>query len=158
MAEISPNAPPTPDAADPELLALVRYGLAKELRLYDDALELIEREEGETTRVALSSIRRLILQPGDRIPSKLIMLLELDDETVIIAAEGMTNVRDFRRMLPILQERAPHITLDPEDMSDQLAQAVANRRQTTFGCYGLILLSVVTIMLIFFAGYLLRHH
>ena len=140
-----------------DLLALVRFGLGKEIRLYPDALAFIENEEGENNRFALANIRRLLVQPGQRIPSKLEVVVELDDGNAVIAAEGMTNVRDFRRLLPLLRERAPHIELDPPDLDDQLLQAVTNRRQSNLGCYAFVLASFLLIALICVVGTLLRH-
>lgn len=147
--------PPT-ESSEAAPLALVRYGLAKEIRLYPDALTFVEREDGEDNHFTLSSIRRLILQPGEKIPSKLILLVELDDDTTVIAAEGMTNVRDFRHLLPLLREYAPHIELDPADMDVQLQQAVINRRQTNLGCYGVALASFVLVALLCVIGNLVR--
>src|SRR5579875_594914 len=135
-----------------DMLALVRYGLAKEIRLYPNSLAFIEREAGENNLFALANIRRLSVQPGENIPSKLVVLLELDDGTAVIAAEGMTNVRDFRRMLPQLRERAPHIEFDPLDLDEQLAQAVQNRRQSNLGCYAFVLGSFLLIALICVIG------
>lgn len=146
---------PAEGSAQP--VAVVRFGLAKELRLYPDALTVIEREEGEENRFALANIRRLLLQPGEKIPSKLILLLELDDDNVVIAAEGMTNVRDFGRMLPQLRHYAPHLQFDPPDMEAQLEQAQINRRQSNYGCYGFVLAATLLIALICVGGELLKH-
>lgn len=146
-----PAGPSTPP------LAVVRYGLAKELRLYPDVLTVLEREEDEENRFALASIRRLVLQPGEKIPSKLILLLELDDDNLVIAAEGMTNVRDFRRMLPLLQQYAPHLILDPPDMDAQLEQALVNRRQSSLGCYGFVLVAMLLVGLVCVGGEVLKH-
>jgi hypothetical protein len=140
-----------------DLLALVRYGLGKEIRLYPDALAFIENEEAENNRFALANIRRLSVQPGEHIPSKLEVVVELDDGNAVIAAEGMTNVRDFRRLLPLLRERAPHIELDPPDLDEQLQQAVTNRRQSNLGCYAFVLASFLLIALICVVGAFLRH-
>lgn len=153
---------PTPlaqpgDNPEAHLLALVRYGLGKEIRLYPDTLMLVEHEEGEVNKFSLDNIRRLVLQPGERIPSKLILIIELEDGTAVIAGEGMTNVRDFRHLLPILQEHAPHIALDPPDMDAQLAQALVNRRQASVGCYGVVLVAVLLIVLVCVLGNLLHH-
>jgi hypothetical protein len=146
---------PSPDhEAAP--LALVRYGLAKEIRLYPDALTFVEREEGEVNRFMLNSIQRISLQPGEKIPSKLVLVVELEDGTAVIAAEGMTNVRDFRRLLPQLREYAPHIELDPPDMDDQLQQAVTNRRQTNLGCYVVVLGSFGIVALLCIIGNFIR--
>jgi hypothetical protein len=150
------DLPPPPESATGPL-ATVRYGLGKELRLYPDALTIIEHEEGDEDRFPLASIRRLLLQPGEKIPSKLMLMLELDDGNTIIAAEGMTNVRDFRRFLPILQQYAPNLTLDPPDMDVQLQQAVANRRQANLGCYGIALAAMLFLALLCVGGELLRH-
>jgi hypothetical protein len=158
---MSPDETPQ-DAVEPhegeeDILALVRYGLGKEIRLFPTALVFVEREEGEATRYDLDSIRRLSLQPGERIPSKLILIVELTDGAAIIAGEGMTNVRDFRRLLPLLTERAPHIELDPPDMDTQLAQAMTNRRQMSLGCYGVFLALLLLLVLACVLGNLLHH-
>lgn len=149
----SPEDAPT-DQGPP--LALVRYGLAKEIRLYPDALDFVAREEGGSDRFALANIRRISVQPGEVIPSKLMVLVELDDGNAVIAAEGMTNVRAFRAMLPLLREHAPHIEFDPVDLDDQLLQAVTNRRQSNMGCYLFVLASFALIALICVVGNFIR--
>ncbi len=147
--------PPLEDG-DAAPLALVRYGLAKEIRLYPDTLTFVEREDGEVNRFALASIRRLSLQPGEKQPSKLVMVIELEDGTAVIAAEGMTNVSDFRQMLPLLSELAPAIVLEPADMADQLLQAVTNRRQANLGCYVTVLVSFGLVALLCVIGNFIR--
>jgi len=121
-----------------EPLAQVRYGLGKELLLYPDAIVAVYREAHEETRYALASIRRLILMPGEYTPSKLVLMFELDDGTTVIAAEGMSNARGFRPLLARLKEIAPYIELDPENMDEQLAQALDIRRRYSLGCYGVV--------------------
>lgn len=137
-------------------LATVRYGLAKEIRLYPDAFALIRREEAEEVRISLDSIRRLILSPGEYNPSKLVLMFELDDGTTIIAAEGMTNVRDFRKLLAALAEVRPQIELDPPDMSVQLAQALDIRARSLLGCYGTVfgscLLMTIVVVVVAWLG------
>ena len=81
-------------------------------------------------------------------------MADLDDDTTIILAEGMTNARDFRAMLPHLIELCPDLQLDPPDMGEQLRQALNNRRAWTLTCYGAILL--VCIGLFAFVAVLLR--
>jgi hypothetical protein len=81
----------------------------------------------------------MILAPGDPNPSKLVLMFELDDGNVVIVAEGMSNVRDFRKLLPELQRVAPAIELDPPDMDAQLAQALDIRKRSLFGCYGVVI-------------------
>ncbi|MBA3826137.1 MAG: hypothetical protein H0X24_19830 [Ktedonobacterales bacterium] len=147
---------PPPEDGEAAPLALVRYGLAKEIRLYPDALTFIEREDGEVNRFILASIRRISLQPGEKIPSKLVLLVELEDSTTVIAAEGMTNVRDFRRLLPRLRELAPAIEFEPADLDDQLLQAVTNRRQANLGCYATVLVSFGLVALLCVIGNLVR--
>jgi hypothetical protein len=131
-------------------LARVRYGLAKELRLYPDTLVNEYLEEHEETRFALDSIQRIILTPGEYNPAKLVLLVDLDDGTRVIVAEGMTNARDFRAMLARLRELRPQIELDPPDMEDQLTQAISNRRGCQLGCYGLIT-SVILLVIVVYA-------
>jgi hypothetical protein len=138
-------------------LALVRYGLAKEIRLYSDELIFVAREDGEANAFPLSEIAVLSMQPGEHVPSKLLVLIQLLDGTTVIAGEGMTNVRDFVPMVHKLREIAPHIAFDPEDLEDQLQQALINRRQTNMGCYGTVLASVLLLVLIFVIGSLLSH-
>lgn len=121
-----------------EPLARVRYGLAKELRLFPDALVVEFIEEHEETRITLDNIKRLILTPGEHNPSKLILMLDLDDGNRVIAAEGMSNVRDFRALLAKLREIHPEIELDPPDMDTQLQQALDIRRRSLLGCYGFV--------------------
>src|SRR5215471_19030126 len=75
-------------------LARVRYGLAKELRLYSDALVVMHREERDELRFELDSVRRLILSPGEYTPSKLVVMVELADGETVVAEEAMTNARD----------------------------------------------------------------
>ena len=139
-----PDEPAEPAAIDESddterPLASVRYGLGKELQLYPDAFVVAHLEEHTEMRLNLASIRRMILAPGDPNPSKLVLMFELDDGNVIIAAEGMSNVRDFRKLLPELQRVAPHITFDPADMDTQLAQALDIRKRSLFGCYGAVI-------------------
>jgi hypothetical protein len=123
-------------ADEPHPLARVRYGLARELRLYPDSIVVELKEEQEETRYNLANIKRLALTPGEHNPSKLVLLFDLDDGATVIAAEGMTNVRDFRVMLAKLQEIRPEIELDPPDMDTQLQQALDIRRRSLLGCYG----------------------
>lgn len=130
-------------------LARVRYGLGKELRLYRDTLALLHLEAHEETRLTLADIRKMILAPGDPTPSKLVLMFELDDGNVIIGAEGMTNVRDFRKMLPVLHAVAPHIELDPPDMDTQLKQALDIRRRSLIGCYGSVIAVCVLVWLLY---------
>lgn len=127
-------------------LSIVRYGIAKELRLYPDRLVTIAYEEGEETAYYFESIKRLILTPGEHIPSKLMLMLDMDDGNTIIVAEGMTNVRDFRRLLARLVEVQPAIELDPPDMDEQLRQALEIRRRSSWGCYAFILLSFAVVI------------
>jgi len=124
--------------AGPKPLARVRFGLGKELLLFDDAFVVVSHEEATELRLTLDNIRRLILAPGDPSPSKLILMFDLDDGSTIIAAEGMTNVRDFRTLLARLTERRPEIELDPDNMDEQLAQALEIRRRSNMGCYGAV--------------------
>ncbi|HEX6818509.1 MAG TPA: hypothetical protein VF120_09060 [Ktedonobacterales bacterium] len=124
------------EQAEPQALARVRYGLAKELRLYPDSIVVELKEEHEETRYSLDSIKRIVLTPGEYNPSKLVLMFDLDDDTTVIAAEGMTNVRDFRVLLARLREIRPEIELEPPDMDAQLQQAMEIRRRSLLGCYG----------------------
>jgi hypothetical protein len=117
-------------------LARVRYGLGKELQLFPESLVIVRREEFAADRFELANIRRVILTPGDPNPSKLILMLELDDGNTVIAAEGMSNVAEFRTLLSKLREIAPQIETDPPDMDAQLGQALDIRRRSLLGCYG----------------------
>src|SRR5947199_10557234 len=122
-------------------ISLVRFGMGKEIRLYLDELVVTGQEEEQETRVQLEAIKRLTLMPGDPNPSKLILMADLDDDTTIILAEGMSNARDFRKMLPHLLELNPNLQLDPPDMYEQLHQALNTRRAWTLTCYGSFILS-----------------
>jgi hypothetical protein len=135
---------------EPQPLIRVRYGLAKELRLYPNTLDIVHLEEHETTQVSLTNVKRLILAPGDPNPSKLVLMFDLDDGQTIIGAEGVSNVRDFRKLLTKLQEIHPEIELDPPDMDTQLAQALDIRRRGLLGCYG----SVIGVCLLIWIVYL----
>lgn len=129
--------------AEEQPLARVRYGLGKELQLFPDSLVILRREEFAADRFALASIRRIILTPGDPNPSKLILMLELDDDNTVIAAEGMSNVAEFRTLLSKLREIAPQIETDPPDMDAQLGQALDIRRRGLLGCYGSVVAACV---------------
>ncbi len=140
-------------------LSTVRFGMGKEIQLYEDELVVTGREEGRETLVPLEAIQRLILIPGDPNPSKLLLMADLDDETTIILAEGMTNARDFRAMLPRIKELRPDIQLDPPDMEEQLRQALNNRRAWNLTCYGsIILLCIFLYILYLVVAYLGAHH
>ncbi len=132
-------------------ISTVRFGLGKEIQLYTDELVVTAREEDQETRLQLSAIKRLILVPGDPNPAKLVLMADLQDETTLILAEGMSNARDFRAMLPHIIELSPDLQLDPPDMYEQLRQALNNRRAWTITCYGAILL----VCLLLFALYLI---
>lgn len=132
-------------------ISTVRFGLGKEIQLYTDELVVTAKEEDQETRLQLSAIKRLILVPGDPNPAKLVLMADLQDETTLILAEGMSNARDFRAMLPHIIEFSPDIQLDPPDMYEQLRQALNNRRAWTITCYGSILL----VCLLLFALYLI---
>jgi hypothetical protein len=132
-------------------ISTVRFGLGKEIQLYTDELVVTAKEEDQETRLQLSAIKRLILVPGDPNPAKLVLMADLQDETTLILAEGMSNARDFRAMLPHIIELSPDMQLDPPDMYEQLHQALNNRRAWTITCYGSILL----VCLLLFALYLI---
>jgi hypothetical protein len=148
------------EAPEEEPLVRVRYGLGRELLLYPDAIVVAYLEAHEETRYPLASIRRLILMPGEYTPSKLVLMFEMDDGTTVIAAEGMTNARGFRQLLARLQEIAPQIELDPENMDEQLSQALDIRRRYSLGCYGVIfgscLLLWIFYLLVAFIGHASR--
>lgn len=138
-------------------ISTVRFGLGKEIRLYLD--ELSVTSDGKETRVPLAEIKRLTLMPGDPTPSKLILMADLEDESNVILAEGMSNARDFRAMLPHLIELCPDLQLDPPDMSDQLWQALNNRRAWNITCYGAIILILVSLYILYLVvTYIGAHH
>jgi hypothetical protein len=140
-------------------ISTVRFGLGKEIRLYIDELVVTAQEEDQETRIQLSALKRLTLMPGDPNPAKLILMADLDDDTTIILAEGMSNARDFRAMLPHLTELSPDLQLDPPDMGEQLRQALNNRRAWALTCYGtFILLCILLFALYLVVAYLGGHH
>jgi hypothetical protein len=140
-------------------ISVVRFGMGKEIRLYRDELVVTGKEEGQETRLQLEVIERLILMPGDPNPSKLILMADLDDGTTVILAEGMSNARDFRAMLPHLLELRPEIQLDPPDMSEQLRQALNTRRAWTLTCYGTIALICIALYILYLiVAYIGAHH
>src|SRR5438128_10579161 len=133
--------------------------MGKEIRIYFDELVVTGQEEKQRTRVQLEAIKRLTLMPGDPNQSKLILMADLDDDTTIILAEGMTNARDFRAMLPHLIELCPDLQLDPPDMGEQLRQALNNRRAWALTCYGAIaLLCIFVFTLYLVVTYIGTHH
>src|SRR5215469_16177918 len=140
-------------------ISTVRFGMGKEIHLYNDALVVTAQEEDQETRIQLSALKRLTLMPGDPNPAKLILMADLDDDTTIILVEGMSNARDFRAMLPHLTEICPDLELDPPDMGEQLRQALNNRRAWALTCYGaIILLCVMLFALYLVVVYLGGHH
>jgi hypothetical protein len=151
----APDASAGADDAQPE--ALVRYGLGKELRLYPTAIGLVQQEGGEELRLRLAHIQRLILAPGEQVPSKLVLMFDLDDGTTMIGAEGMSNVRDFRVLLARLLALRPGLELDPPNMDEQLAQALEVRRRSLLGCYGSIALACLVLWVIYMAVALIPH-
>ncbi len=140
-------------------VSVVRYGMGKEIQLFDDELVVTAQEEDEETRVALSAIKRLTLVPGDPNPGKLVLMADLEDGNTVILVEGMSNARDFRAMLPKLLELQPDIQLDPPDMGEQLRQALNTRRAWTLTCYGSFLLVCALLSILYFVvAYIGAHH
>lgn len=140
-------------------ISTVRFGMGKEIQLYTDELVVTGQEESQELRIELEAIKRLTLMPGDPNPSKLILMADLDDDTTIILAEGMSNARDFRAMLPHLIELCPDLQLDPPDMGEQLRQALNNRRAWALTCYGaFILICVLLFLLYLVVAYFGAHH
>jgi hypothetical protein len=137
------------DESTQQPLVRVRYGLGKELNLYPDALVVELREQREETRYELSTIKRLILAPGEYVPSKWVVMLDLDDGTTVVAVDSMTNHRDFRRLVAQLVKLQPSIELDPPDMDEQIAQALDIKKRNLFGCYGLIAACVALLYVIY---------
>jgi hypothetical protein len=138
---------------------VVRFGTGKEIRLYADELVVTGVEEGQEIRLRLESISRLILVPGDPHPSKLVLMADLDDDTTVILAEGMSNARDFRAMLPRIREFCPAMQFDPPDMEEQLRQALNSRRAWTLTCYGTILLICIMLFVLYLVvAYIGAHH
>lgn len=139
-------------------ISTVRFGIGKEIRLYTDELVVTGHEDQET-RIQLEAIKRLTLMPGEPNPSKLILMADLDDDTTIILAEGMSNAKDFRALLPHLVELCPDLQLDPPDMSEQLRQALNSRRAWTLTCYGtFILMCILLYVLYLVVAYIGTHH
>jgi hypothetical protein len=140
-------------------ISTVRFGIGKEIRLYLDEIVVTSREAGQELRVPLEEIKRLTLMPGEPTPSKLILMADLTDDTTIILAEGMTNARDFRAMIPHLVELIPDLELEPPDMAEQLRQALNNRRAWAITCYGaIVLLCIFLFALYLIVAYLGTHH
>src|SRR5579864_7149039 len=140
-------------------ISTVRFGIGKKIQLYTDELVVTSPEEDKEIRLELSAIKRLTLMPGDPNPSKLILMADLDDETTVILAEGMSNARDFGAMLPLLREFCPAMQFDPPDMEEQLRQALNNRRAWTITCYGSFLLVCVMLYLLYLVvAYIGAHH
>src|SRR2546421_1960851 len=140
-------------------ISVVRFGMGKEIRLYRDELVVTGKEEDQETRLQLEVIERLILMPGDPNPSKLILMADLDDGTTVILAEGMSNARDFRAMLPRIREFCPDMQFDPPDMEEQLRQALNNKRAWTLTCYGTFILVCILLYVVYLVvAYIGAHH
>src|SRR5450759_1707512 len=82
-------------------ISTVRFGMGKEIQLFSHALVVTGQEENQEIRVELAAMKRLTLVPGDPNPSKLVLMADLDDDTTIILAEGMSNARDFLSLIHI---------------------------------------------------------
>ncbi len=140
-------------------VSTVRFGIGKEIQLFHDELVVKGVEEGQEIRLRLESISRLILAPGDPNPSRLILMADLDDDTTIILAEGMSNARDFRAMLPRIREFCPAMQFDPPDMEEQLRQALNTRRAWNLTCYGTFLLVCIALFVLYLVvAYIGAHH
>jgi hypothetical protein len=140
-------------------LSTVRFGMGKEIQLYTDELVVTGRDEDQELRVRLEAIKQLTLVPGDPTPSKLVLMADMDDGASIILAEGMSNARDFRAMLPHILELCPDLQLDPPDMAEQLRQALNSRRAWALTCYGAILLVFLSLCILYFVvAYIGAHH
>lgn len=138
---------------------VVRFGIGKELRLYAGELAVTGVEEDQEIRLRLESIKRLILVPGDPNPARLVLMADLDDATTVILAEGMTNARGFRAMLPQIREFCPDMQFDPPDMEEQLRQALNTRRAWTLTCYGTFLLVCLALLVLYLVvAYIGAHH
>jgi hypothetical protein len=122
-------------------ISVVRFGMGKEIQLFEEELVVTGTEEDQETRIQLHAIKQLTLIPGDPNPSKLVLMADLDDDTTIILAEGMSNARDFRAM------------------EEQLRQALNTRRAWTLTCYGsFILICVLLYILYLVVAYLGNRH
>ncbi|MGH2638177.1 MAG: hypothetical protein ACRDF4_02665 [Rhabdochlamydiaceae bacterium] len=147
------------EGRNPLPISVVRYGIGKEIQLYTEEVVVKNRENGKEIRLPLETIEQLTLTPGDPHPSKLVLMADLTDGSTMLLAEGMTNARDFREMLPHLIAICPEIQLDPPDMAEQLRQALNNRRAWNLTCYGMILFICLSLyglyMLVAFIG---MHH
>ncbi len=140
-------------------ISVVRFGMGKQIQLYQDELVVTGQEEDMETRVQLDAIKQLTLIPGDPNPGKLILMADLDDGNTIILVEGMSNAKDFRAMLPRLLELRPEIQLDPPDMGEQLRQALNTKRAWTLTCYGSFLLICAFLSVLYFVvAYIGAHH
>ncbi|GCE28416.1 hypothetical protein KDA_39000 [Dictyobacter alpinus] len=132
-------------------ISVVRFGMGKEIQLYYDELVVTGIEEDQELRVQLEALRRLTLMPGEPTPSKLVLMADMDDDSTVILAEGMTNARDFREMLPKLTELCPDLELDPPDMAEQLRQALNNKRAWNITCYVACIMVCVLVYLLYLA-------
>ncbi|GER91506.1 hypothetical protein KDW_56680 [Dictyobacter vulcani] len=130
-------------------ISVVRFGMGKEIQLYNDELVVTGIEEDQELRVQLEALRRLTLIPGEPTPSKLVLMADMDDDSTVILAEGMTNARDFREMLPKLTELCPDLELDPPDMGEQLRQALNNKRAWNITCYVACIMVCVIVYLLY---------
>ncbi len=140
-------------------ISTVRFGMGKEIQLFPHTLVVTGQEENQEIRLELAGIKRLTLVPGDPNPAKLVLMADLDDDTTIILAEGMSNARAFRAMLPHLTELCPDLQLDPPDMGEQLRQALNSRRAWALTCYGAILLVCISLYVLYLVvAFIGAHH
>src|SRR6266516_1671493 len=130
-------------------ISTVRFGIGKELRLYNDELVATGSEEDKELHTQLQAIKRLTLIPGDPTPSKLILMADFDDVTTIILVSGTSTARDFQKTPPHIIELNPDLQLDPPDMSEQLRQAVNTRRAWTLTCYDSFILICVMLYVLY---------
>ena len=122
------------------LVSVVRFGIGKELQLYTDELVVTQQGEGKELIVPLNEIKRLILIPGNPNPSKLVLMADMDDDTTIILAEGMTNARAFREMLPYWRETQYRIATRSTRYGRTTAPGIEHTSHMVLTCYRAILL------------------
>ncbi len=141
-----------------EPISVVRFGLGKELQLFEDALVITSQEEGKAKQYFLDEIQKLSLTPGEHIRSKLVLSAVLTDGSRDVLTDGLSNVRDFREMIPKIRELQPDIQFEPTNIEEQLWQALNNKRAWSITCYGAIALLCVSLYALYQVISLLQHH
>lgn len=142
-----------------QILSLVRFGIGKELCLYRDTLMFRSSEERREIEFPLEYLTIISVKPGKVLPSKLVLEVTMSDGEVVTVVEGLSNIKGFLRLLDILKSLKPDLSYDPSDLPEQLSQALEIKRSSSLGCYLVIGITFLILVLIFvLVDLVIRHH